>query len=69
MIKLECKNKYHLWNKEHAFDERKKEFVVKVDSSFYCTKTKKQRQDWWKSLTPEQQKEYIRKKRIQRSCK
>lgn len=30
-------------------------------------KTKKQRQQWWKDLTPEQQGEYIEKKQVQKA--
>ena len=35
--------------------------------TYYKTKTKKQRRQWWKSLTPEQQQAYIEKRQAKKA--
>ena len=50
------KNIYWYWNKEHALDADKKHRKYR---NFYEYKTKKQRQAWWRSLSPEEQQKHI----------
>jgi len=59
-------NPYIEWNKEHAFDARKAE---KKSRKAKYWKPKKQRQEWWRNLTPEQQEQYIQKRRAERAGK
>lgn len=63
-------NIYWFWNKEHAFDARKKEHRgISRYGNFYKTKTKEQRQAWWNSLTKQQQEEYRNKKILEKKFK